>query len=59
MRNGLAKRLSIWTPWMGTLDARLQREMERRQAAAQRAKELDALRAREEAARKRLNQLNK
>lgn len=40
-------------------EKQLQREMERRQAAAQRAKELDMLRAREEVARKRLNDLNK
>lgn len=40
-------------------EKQLQREMERRQAAAQRAKELDALRAREAAARERLNSLNK
>jgi hypothetical protein len=40
-------------------ERQLQREMERRQAAAQRAKELDALHAREQEARKRLNELNK
>lgn len=40
-------------------EKQLQREMERRQAAAQRAKELDMLKAREEAARARLNDLNK
>ena len=40
-------------------EKQLQREMERRQAAAQRAKELDQLRAREEAARKRLEELNR
>lgn len=40
-------------------EKQLQREIERREAAAQRAKELDQLRAREQAARERLEQLNK
>lgn len=40
-------------------EKQLQREIERREAAAQRARELEELRQREQAARKRLEELNR